>query len=134
MPDRVVVVGLGSTGQAVEIPADSTAGLAVSLGSRLAGEDLTADRMLVEEGCQPTRITGGTAAVSIKSTAGYLARIIIAKPVDTKTITITADGATIGVITCSGAIPFTVPCGFRFASSLSITPSDASIDAIVVWR
>lgn len=107
----------------------------VSLGTRLAGEDFNADRLLTEFGNIATRVTGSTSAQTIKTGDGYLHSIVVASPKSGKTVTVTANGGTLCVITCDANLqPFTLHFGVRFTTSLAIQLNDSTLDVVVCWR
>lgn len=78
--NRAAILGTNSvTGAAQPIPAQPTGGLAVDNIGKLAGEDLVADRMLVEERNQYAYLSASTTTV-LKTGTGLLHSITITNP------------------------------------------------------
>ena len=102
-----------------------------TLTTKLAGEDLTADRMVIRHGFTATRIQNTTDAQTIS--AANFHGLTINKGVDTKTLTL-ADGTnTLAVVTCSGAVPVSLSYGIDIEDELIVTPNDTGLDVTISW-
>lgn len=132
----MTVKAIDPNGLVRDIRSDSSGNLSTTLGTRLAGEDVVVDRLLVEFGNVATRVTGSTSGQTIKTGSGYLHSIVVATPKAGKTITVTANGGTLCVITCDSTNlqPFAVHFGIRFSTSLQVTLNDSTLDVVVCWR
>jgi hypothetical protein len=113
----------------------------MSLADQIAGEDLSADVLKVEQRYGYSNITTAT-TTTIKSGAGFLHAITIMTPVANSVITIydntAASGNKIGTITLPAAItnqgPISVPVNVSFTTGLTVVTATAASDLTVSYR
>jgi hypothetical protein len=119
---------------------DSSGNLMTTMGTAIAGEDLTNDVLKVEMRYSYTGITTAT-TTTVKSSPGFLHKIIFNKRVANGVTTIydntTNSGTKIATITEGAAIlsdpPNPVEYNCVFSTGLTIVTS-ANEDITVVWR
>lgn len=127
-------------GQGGPLQTEADGSLRTSLSTGIAGEDLQNDVLKVEARYSYTPIVTATTTV-IKSSAGFLHKIIFNKRVATGVVTVydntSAAGTKIGTITVGAAIlsdpPNPVEYNCSFATGLTIVTSQAE-DITVIWR
>jgi len=119
---------------------DVNANLKTSMGTLIAGEDLTNNVLKVEQRFSYTNVAT-TATTVIKASAGFLHAIVINTPLATGSLTIydntAGSGTKIATITLpaalvSGAITLTYNCAF--GTGLTIVGATANIDYTAIWR
>lgn len=127
-------------GQSGSFQTDSNGDLLVSLGTKIAGEDLTDDVMKVESQMTYNNISTAT-TTTIKSGSGFFHALIINKHVATGVITIydstTATGTKIATITAGATVltdpPITAIYDLKFTNGLTIVTSAAE-NLTVLYR
>lgn len=118
-----------------------TTTIKMSLADQLAGEDLVADVMKVEQRYGYANITTLT-TTTVKSGAGFLHALTIMTPVASSVITIydntAASGTKIGTITLPVTItnqgPITIPVNVSFSTGLTVVTGTAASDITVSFR
>lgn len=129
-------------GQGAPLEADATGNLQVNLATRLAGENIAADRMVVEGEWTYATITTGT-TMTLKSGAGVLHSVTVCKAIAAATIDAYDNTAGSGVkiiptITYGAAILTDPPLGghpldVQFSNGLTFVTSAATF-IVVVYR
>jgi hypothetical protein len=108
----------------------------VNLNTLISGEDTTNQVLKVEERFCYLNSTGGTAAVNVKTSAGFLHAVIINTPAAG---TIQLFDGTGGAGTSMGVIAASAPAGtyfydVTFATGFSFVPGNAALDVTVSYR
>jgi len=127
-------------GQRGDSQLDVNANTLSSLGTKIAGEDLTNDVIKFEQRFSATNVAAAATTV-IKASAGFLHAIVINTPLATGVLTIydntAGSGTKIATITypaalVSGATTLTYNCSF--GTGLTIVGATANIDYTAIWR
>jgi len=113
----------------------------MSLADQIAGEDLVADVIKVEQRYGYSNITT-VATTTVKSGAGFLHNLVINTPVATSVITIydntAASGTKIATITLPATItnqgPIVIPYNVSFNTGLTISTTVAASDLTAAFR
>lgn len=119
---------------------DSNNNVPMSLGTKIAGENLTTDRLNVEPVYSFLNIVlAAPTTTTVKSGAGTLHTITFNKPVATGTVTIydntAGSGTLIGTITVPASpMPVTLTYDISFATGLTIVTATAAQDITVSYR
>jgi len=128
-------------GQGGPLQANVKGALNVNLDTKLAGEDQSADRLMVEQQFTPTNITTQT-TTTLKSGAGLLHAVVINTPVANAVVTIydntAGSGTLIGTITLPAALlssgPVTVMINGKFTTGCTIVTSGATMNITALTR
>lgn len=120
---------------------DTLGQLQVTLGTKIAGEDLTNNIMVVEERYSYTNVATAATTV-IKSGAGFLHAIVVNTPLATGTLTIydntAGSGTKIATITYPATLlstgPNTIIYDCSFGTGLTIVGATANVDYTAIWR
>lgn len=107
----------------------------VSLGTRLAGEDLVRDVIRVARPGTPTRVVGTTAEVVVKNSPGYLQAIVVeTAAASDQAITVRNATQTVHAIRVPANAPWTrYELNFWMDTDIRVQASSSSLTFVVVW-
>jgi hypothetical protein len=122
--------------------ADAAGNPGVTLATRIAGEDIPNDRLVVEQRNTYFNQAGTTTGLNIKSGAGFLHTLTINTPAPSAVITLydslTAAGTVIATITLPGTLlnvgPIPAIYDVAFTTGLSIKIATGAADVTVSYR
>lgn len=84
-------------------------------------------------GLNKTRITGVATQQTIKSSPGYVHRIILSNITTAATLTISDGGTAFHVAQIGAPATLVIEIGAQFNTDIRVTPSATTIDALVVF-
>lgn len=82
---------------------------------------------------QRTRVQNVTGDQTVKATAGFVHRIILSNVTAAATLTLKDGATTLTVLQIGAPATASIPIAAPFATSIIITPSATTIDALVVY-
>lgn len=118
--------------QAVRI--DNAGRLETTLGTKIAGENFSLDRLQVAEAYTSARITGPTLTTEVKGSAGVVARIIISAGTSGGTIEVRDDTVTQAVIPAQSPSHIACELGIECSSKIVLVRSAQAIELTVIYR
>lgn len=130
----MTVKGLDPSGLARDVRTDSSGNLSTTLGTKIAGENLTLDRMQVAEAYNAARITGSTLTTEVKGSPGVVARVIISAGTSGGTVEIRNDTTTLAVIPAASPSHIACELGIECSSKIVVVRSAQAIELTVIYR
>lgn len=130
----MTVKGLDSSGLARDVRTDDYGRLEATLGTKIAGENLTLDRMQVAEAYSAVRITGSTLTTEVKGSPGIVARIIISAGASGGTVEVRNDTTTLAVIPAASPSHIACELGIECSNKIIVVRSAQAIELTVIYR